>query len=250
VRTVLSKRYEIKETKGIVYGTDAAVLDLAISEMRRARKELDDFVRDFPEFKIMFDPWRWEVPGAVPQVVQRMIDATEIFDVGPMAAVAGALLDEVHDAVFSKEGQVDFLMEDGGEIRIDAGSEFVIGLYAGRSGIGARLGFVIPPRSETFAGVATSSATVGHAISFGNADAVTIFSTNAALADAAATAICNSTQAEDEVEAIQQAIDAAKQYPEIKGVFIARGGHVGSNGLIPRVIKLTGSEQDLVDLVS
>ncbi len=44
---------------------------------------------------------------------------------------------------------------------------------------------------QTPLGVCTSSGTVGHSISFGKADAVCVTAPSAALADAAATAVCN-----------------------------------------------------------
>jgi len=51
-------------------------------------------------------------------------------------------------------------------------------------------------------GIATSSGTSGHALSFGIAGAVTVVADNAGLADAAATAICNTVKGETCEEAI------------------------------------------------
>ena len=46
--------------------------------------------------------------------------------------------------------------------------------------------------------MATSSATVSHAVSFGEGDAVVVYAESAALADAAATRICNAVKGEGE----------------------------------------------------
>jgi len=46
--------------------------------------------------------------------------------------------------------------------------------------------------------LATSSATVSHAVSFGEGDAVVVYAESAALADAAATRICNAVKGEGE----------------------------------------------------
>jgi hypothetical protein len=50
------------------------------------------------------------------------------------------------------------------------------------------------------AGIATSAATVGHSFSYGRADAACVMADHAALADAAATALCNRVRETSEME--------------------------------------------------
>jgi ApbE superfamily uncharacterized protein (UPF0280 family) len=60
------------------------------------------------------------------------------------------------------------------------------------------VGILLGPE-ETPCGICTSSGRVGHSISFGKADAVTIVAADAALADAVATQTCNMVQTEDDL---------------------------------------------------
>ncbi|HME52725.1 MAG TPA: UPF0280 family protein [Candidatus Lokiarchaeia archaeon] len=244
------RKYLVGESKGTICCDNITVIDKTIEVLRSARLELESFIDRFPEFKITFEPWTWEDKSNVPSVVQRMIDATLEFGVGPMAAVAGALVDEVYDRIAETEQFSSFVMEDGGEILVRASTAVTIGLYAGKADIGSRVGFVIQPGDVSISGIATSSATVSHAISFGNADIVTVFCKNATLADAASTAICNMTQSIDEEESIKEALEGSKQFPSVSGVFVVRGSKVGMTGKLPKIVKLTGHEKDLLDFVS
>jgi ApbE superfamily uncharacterized protein (UPF0280 family) len=162
--------------------------------------------------------------------------------------VAGAIIDEVYECIDGAR-LGNFVMENGGEILVRASRPITIGLLAGKSELGSRVGFVIPPGDSEISGIASSSATTSHAISFGNADVVTVFCGNASIADAAATAICNKTTASDAAAAVLQAVEGIKQFPAITGVFVARDDRVGMAGRLPAMIKLAGNDSDMLDLV-
>lgn len=247
---LISRKYEVGESRGIILCDEQPVIDKAIEQLKYARADIETFITRFPEFKLTLEPWSWEGSSGVPRVVQRMIDATAQFGVGPMAAVAGAIIDEVYECI-DGERLGNFVMENGGEILVRASRPITIGLYAGKSGLGSRVGFVIPPGDEAISGIASSSATIGHghAISFGNADVATVFCGNASIADAAATAICNMTVASDAEAAVLQGVEGIKKFPAITGVFVARDNHVGMAGRLPAMIKLAGDESVLLDLV-
>jgi ApbE superfamily uncharacterized protein (UPF0280 family) len=107
----------------------------------------------------------------------------------PMAAVAGAVADEILAAMVEGGGLTRAYVNNGGDIAVHVGS-----------GERLTLGVVDrPDRPDLFAralidsgvgGVATSGAP-GRSFSLGIADAVTILSTDAASADAAATVVAN-----------------------------------------------------------
>jgi len=65
--------------------------------------------------------------------------------------------------------------------------------------------------------VCTSSGTVGHSVSFGNADAVCVTGASCALADAAATAIGNRISSKAD---IQQAMEFGKRIPGTEGLVV------------------------------
>jgi hypothetical protein len=86
--------------------------------------------------------------------------------------------------------------------------------------------------------VATSSGVFSHALSFGEAEAVTLFAKNAGLADAAATAVGNLIVGDDPQKAVENGINKALSIEGVNGVFIIYKGTVGTAGQIPKIIKI------------
>jgi len=72
--------------------------------------------------------------------------------------------------------------------------------------------------------ICTSSGTIGHSLSFGKADAVTVVARDAALADAAATAVGNRVKTRRDVD---QALEAARSIAGIDGVLIVMRDRLG-----------------------
>lgn len=77
---------------------------------------------------------------------------------------------------------------------------------------------------KTPLGICTSSGTVGHALSFGKADAAVVVSKDAFLADAAATAVGNRVKS---VSDIEEAIEFASKIEGIEGVLVIIGDRIG-----------------------
>jgi ApbE superfamily uncharacterized protein (UPF0280 family) len=93
------------------------------------------------------------------------------------------------------------------------------------------------PSQDSVLGICTSSATVGPSISFGSADAVTIFSYDVALTDAWATVVCNLIRLD--VHSILERIDLL----EVPGVFVIMGDqHVKWGNLLPLVSALVDEQ--------
>jgi ApbE superfamily uncharacterized protein (UPF0280 family) len=104
-----------------------------------------------------------------------------------------------------------------------------VGIHAGTAPVSGRMAFVIPPKN-TIRGICTSSATVGPSISFGVADAVTVFSDNPAVADAWATAICNRIRVDD--RSVLDDLDPKN----VTGVFVVLGDHTEQWGELPPLV--------------
>jgi len=202
---------------------------------------LETYINRNQLFRASFEPV--EVEASAPEIVKRMTEAALAARVGPMAAVAGALADLAVNAMGETEAKVR-VVENGGEIAAVSDQDITVGVYAGHSPLSGRIGFRIS-HFDTPIGIGTSSATVGHAINFGEADSVTVFAGNAALADAAATAVSNAVRGRDVGASIQRGLDVAKTIAGVRGAFIIRGKHVGSVGKVPEPIKITG-ELDLL----
>jgi ApbE superfamily uncharacterized protein (UPF0280 family) len=214
-------------------------IDLAFSAIRSHREQLLAYIAQHEEFLHSFSPV--EITHNAPQIVHAMAHAAKIANIGPMGAVAGALADFAIEEMMKMNPRIA-IVENGGEI-IGIMSEsmstpITIGVYAGEnSTISGRIGFRLEFEDFPF-GLGTSSGTVGHAFSFGKADAACVFAENAAIADACATAVCNAVIGDSEQESIQNGLDVAKSIKEIKGVLIIRGDHVGCAGKLPRLVQV------------
>ena len=114
----------------------------------------------------------------------------------PMAAVAGAVADEILQAMLNRRSLVKAYVNNGGDIALHLapGNAFTLGVVnnADNPAIDAtvRLAASMPVR-----GLATSGWR-GRSQSLGIADAVTVFAADAAAADAAATMVANAVNVE------------------------------------------------------
>jgi len=229
---LLEGRAEINETRIFIKCDKKEGIEAAISAIKKHRLLLENYILQRPEFKVALEPI--EVEDDSPLVVQRMAEAASIAGVGPMAAVAGVLADLGAEAAI-RRGSKTVMVENGGEISIIGDCTFNVQIKAGRSPVSGKIGLRITSK-DTPLGIATSSGTSGHALSFGIADAVTVVADNAGLADAAATAICNAVVGETPEEAVENGLKMAKKMFDVRGVIIVLGEHVGILGKLPQII--------------
>jgi ApbE superfamily uncharacterized protein (UPF0280 family) len=155
-----------------------------------------------------------------------MASVSQLAGVGPMAAVAGAIAEAIGRDLLAFSPEV--IVENGGDIFLKISKKRLVGIYAGQSSFTKGIALEIMPR-ETPLGICTSSGTVGHSLSLGSADAVTVLSPSAALADAAATALCNVVKAKDD---IPQAIEKAQGIEGLRGVIVIAGDEIGVWGRV------------------
>ena len=88
-------------------------------------------------------------------------------------------------------------------------------------------------------GVCTSSGTVGHSLSLGKADSVTVVAESAAFADAVATLVGNAVGGEGGGKAgVGRALEKAKEIAGILGVVVICGDTLGAVGDV-RLVSLT-----------
>jgi uncharacterized protein len=183
------------------------------------RKQLEEYIEKEPEFRASLKPL--PIPVSAPRIVLDMLEAGQKANVGPMAAVAGAIAEQVGQELL--EFSPEIIIENGGDIYLKITHKRVVGIYAGSSPLTGKLGLEINPEATPL-GVCTSSGTVGHSLSFGQADAVVVTAASAALADAAATAICNQVKNPDD---INSAIELGHNITGLKGIVIIIGSNIG-----------------------
>jgi len=190
--------------------------------IKSVRRPLEEYIKRDPGFLTSLTP-REMLPGC-PKIAGVMAEAAFAANVGPMAAVAGAIAEAVGGAlaVFCRE----VIVENGGDIYMKSNSARRVGIFAGESALSGRVAIEIAPE-QTPLGICTSSGKVGPSLSFGKTDAVVILSKSAALADAVATACGNIVQSADDLE---KALDFAAKIKAVSGAVIIIGDHLGVRG--------------------
>jgi len=184
------------------------------------REVLEDYLGRHLDFGTSFRP----VPTAddAPEIVRAMGEAAGLFDVGPMASVAGAIAQFVGSDLLDASGEV--VVENGGDIFLAGGGKRLVRIFAGADSPPVDIVVEDSPRGI---GLCTSSATVGPSVSLGAADAVTVLARTATIADAAATAIGNKVVSLADIET---GLMMASSLPGVDGVVIVLEGSVGAWG--------------------
>ena len=191
----------------------------ALKLVVKYREMLEGYIERYPSFLTTLTPI--DVGEDAPQIVRSMGHAARLVGVGPMASVAGAIAEFVGDELLAYSAEV--IVENGGDIYLKSLRERVVGIYAGESPLSGRIGLEISPKA-TPTGICTSSGTVGHSLSYGQADAVVVLARSAALADAAATAIGNRIIKADD---IPLGIEFARGIEGLNGVVIIKEDNLG-----------------------
>jgi len=203
--------------------------DKALDSVLKHRGSLEAYIGRHPIFLTTLDPYQAE--AGAPAIVKEMARVSQLAGVGPMAAVAGAIAEAIGRDLLAFSPEI--IVENGGDIFLKISKKRLVGIYAGQSSFTKKIALEIMPR-ETPLGICTSSGTVGHSLSLGNADAVIVISPSAALADAAATALCNIVKTADD---IPQAIEKAQGIEGLHGLVIIVGDKMGVWGKV-RIVPL------------
>jgi len=228
---LFKENFSLKETQCTILSDRQQAIQVAIESIKRNRQELELYVRANPKFLYTLKPI---AAPEKPLVAKLMAVAAQKASVGPMAAVAGAIADLAIEDM-KREGCEVAVVEDGGEIAAASNRPIDVAVAAGEEPLSKRFGFRL---SEFPMGVATSSGRFSHALSFGDAEAAVVFCKNAALADAAATAVGNVVKGKDAQAGIQAGINRGLSIEGVDGVIILYKGQVGTAGKIPQIIKI------------
>jgi ApbE superfamily uncharacterized protein (UPF0280 family) len=229
---LFKEAFRFKETQCKIIADKKQGIQTAIKSIKQNRKALEEYGEAHPKFLYTLEPTS---APAEPLVAKLMAEAAEKANVGPMAAVAGVLADlAVKDMV--ADGCEVAVVENGGEISAVSNMPIDVAVAAGDAPLSKRFGFRL---TDFPAGIATSSGRFSHALSFGDAEAATVFCRNAGLADAAATAVGNVVKGEDCQAAIQAGISKALSIQGVEGVLIIFKGFTGTAGKTPQIIKVS-----------
>lgn len=247
INRIKKERIKIGETD-LILKTDIRQHELPKFIIKQ-RFLLKNYIRENPDFLTSFEPVivgeenygligkkSKSHPENTPLIVKMMARAGRMAEVGPMAAVAGTI-SQLSMGFMIVEGAKYVIADNGGDVALKTDQDVIVGLYAGESSLSGELGFKVKYR-KTPMGICTSSGTVGHSISFGRSDSVTVFANEASTADALATSIANFAHGEKDHDAVQNSIGRAEDFRELmRGVLVVVGESAGTLGKIPKLVK-------------
>lgn len=190
----------------------------------RLRTRLDSYIQQHGEFLASLKPVT--VHPDSPRIIRDMARASRAAGVGPMAAVAGAVAQELGRFLIRRLGPRELVVENGGDMFVMLSEPMNVSVYAGSSPLSGKVALRLEGSGRSM-GICTSSATVGPSMSLGRADALTVVSDNAALADAHATALCNRIRSPSDLSAV---LTEAGSKPGIESVLAIMGDRVASVG--------------------
>ena len=173
------------------FGETSAVKEAYASAWSRFTTILDELCTELPLLRA--DPRGAQAPRGA--VARRMAAAVAPFRarrfLTPMAAVAGAVAEEILEAMTAERKLTRAYVNNGGDIalRLAPGETFSIGMVD-RPDRPSLFGRATVSAADCVGGVATSGWR-GRSFSLSIADAVTVLAASASVADAAATLIAN-----------------------------------------------------------
>ena len=174
------------------FGAPAEIEAAYRAAAKRFVTVLDELCSELPLLRSAARP---DSPRPQGRVAQRMADAVAPFAarhfITPMAAVAGAVAEEILAAMTNAAALSRAYVNDGGDIalHLTPGESFAIGMID-RPDNPSLFGTASIEAAQKVRGIATSGWR-GRSFSLGIADAVTVLAATAAQADAAATIIAN-----------------------------------------------------------
>lgn len=198
----------------------AAAHDLILS----CRSQIERYATNHPQFLTSLTPLGMD--NLAPALLKSMLGAARAAEVGPMAAVAGTIAEFVGRGLIESGLTREVMVENGGDIFIQRHQECLIAIYAGESPLSNRIGLRITPEQMPL-GICTSSGSIGHSISFGRADSVTVLAPNTALADTAATRLGNELKADDDMA---HTLEVAQNIAGLLGVVVVKNETLGAWG--------------------
>jgi len=207
--------------------SDCDVSGQAVDLALQYRLQVETYANGRPEFIHSLVPLAQD--RQAPPIIRDMLAAGRKASVGPMAAVAGVIAEYVGRALLAA-GCNEVIVENGGDIFLHRCRGCTVAIFAGESPlsleVGVRVGEQLMP-----AGVCTSSGTVGHSLSFGRADSVTVLAQSTALADAVATRLGNEVGVSaGKDRGIQRALRLGMEIEGIRAVVVICDDKIGAVG--------------------
>lgn len=174
-------------------GLNLNLKKLAEETVGKYRSQIEKYISFHPEFCDSLIPIEATIDA--PQIIKRMCESSQKANVGPMASVAGAISEMLGKNL---EYSDEVIVENGGDIFMKSNTIRKVGIYESSGLFSGSLGIEVDSIDDSI-GICTSSGTLGHSLSFGQSDAVTIISKDTFLADSVATATGNRVLSSEDI---------------------------------------------------
>lgn len=201
----------------------------------KIRQELKRYITKNPDFLLSIEPLKYNKEN-LSEIVLKMYESSSKADVGPMSCVAGTISEMSLDFLIDN-GSTYSIVENGGDIALVNDEDVLCGIYSNNEILGNNIAFKIRSRKKPL-GICTSSGKMGHSISFGSSDSVTVISKSPSLADGLATRIANEVNGETSEDKVSNALECGENYKEFfDGVLIISDENVGTIGKLPKIVE-------------
>ncbi|MDD5659628.1 MAG: UPF0280 family protein [Actinomycetota bacterium] len=188
---------------------------------------VEEFIKNNPVFAKTYNAFK--VDEQFPEIIKKMCIASEIFNVGPMASIAGAVCEFMAAKLSQKNSYL--AIENGGDIYIKSKHDIIAGLFLKSKYFKENLKIRIK-KEFLPCGIASSSGTLGHSVSLGKSDLAAVVCKSPIFADSAATAIGNMIDTKND---INKTLDHFKTFDMILGMVIIKDDEIGLYGKIELV---------------
>ena len=204
------------------------------------RSDLKAYISQNQDFLLSIEPIE-RYDENLPLIIYKMYESSKCADVGPMACVAGAISELSLNYLIDRDSKYS-IVENGGDIALINDRKVLCGIYSNNQNLGNEIAFEIKARRKPL-GVCTSSGKIGHSISFGQADSVTVISKSPSLADGLATRIANDVVGESSEDKVSNALESAENFKDFfEGVLIISDENVGTVGRLPNIVQTSKFE--------
>lgn len=199
------------------------------------RLDLEKYIAQNNDFLLSIEPIR-KYEDNLPLIIRMMYESSVLADVGPMACVAGSISQLSLDYLIEHDSKYS-IVENGGDIAMINDEKVLCGIFSNNPILGNDIAFEIKARKRPL-GICTSSGKIGHSISFGEADSVTVLSKSSSIADGLATRIANDVAGENSEDKVYNALESAENFKEFfDGVLIISDENVGTVGKLPKIVE-------------
>lgn len=212
----------------LLISSDKDISDKIEKPVKEIYKLLEFCIKKDPIFFKSLSPVR--IKSYFPEIIKKMCEKSAIFNVGPMATVAGAVSEYLADNLNKYCSQL--IIENGGDVYIRSKKDVNVGVYLKNKYFEDKINLKIK-KGNTPCGLCSSSGSFGHSLSLGKSDLVVVLAESTVSADGAATAVANNIISPDD---ISQTINHYKKVNEVEGILIVKDSKIGLWGNLELII--------------